>query len=89
MLKIIKKDGTLQAYDEQKIVNACKLSATRSMDDLDNADYEKICEVILDYIEDKYGDDAEIPVKVMHAIVERVLTELYPNTGKAYRDYRN
>lgn len=89
MLKIIKKDGTLQAYDEQKIVNACKLSAARSMDDLDNADYEKICEVILDYIEDKYGDDAEIPVKVMHAIVERVLTELYPNTGKAYRDYRN
>lgn len=30
-----------------------------------------------------------IPVEKMHSIVEKVLMDLYPNSGEAYRQYRN
>ena len=30
-LQIIKKDGTLEQYDEQKIINACNKAAKRAM----------------------------------------------------------
>ena len=31
ILKVIKKDGTLEEYDEQKIINACNKAARRAM----------------------------------------------------------
>ena len=31
MIRIIKKDGTLEDFDEQKIVNACDKAARRAM----------------------------------------------------------
>lgn len=89
MLRVIKKDGTLEQYDEQKIINACKKSAMRALDDLKETDYEKICKNVLKYITNKYSEDAEIPVSEMHSIVEKTLMELFPDSGEAYRQYRN
>lgn len=89
MIQIIKKDGTLEAFDKQKIINACKKAAMRALDDLSQGDYENICKGVLDYIDDKYEENPNIPVAEMHSIVEKVLTELYPNSGAAYRQYRN
>ena len=31
MLQVIKKDGTLEDYNEQKIINACDKAARRAM----------------------------------------------------------
>ena len=86
--KVIKKDGALEDYDVQKIINACSKSASRALDDLTNDDYLKICNRVEEIIiEENYGD--EIPVYDMHNIVEHALMELYPNTGRQYIEYRN
>ena len=43
------------------------------------------------YIKHKYNtdEDVDIPVSEVHSIVEKTLMELYPNSGEAYRQYRN
>lgn len=90
MVRIIKKDGTYEAYDEQKIVNACGKSAARALDELTDADYRHICDNVMQYIVNRYGDgDVDVPVAEIHSIVEQTLMECYPNSGMAYRQYRN
>ncbi len=89
MINIIKKDGALEQYNKVKIINACRKSAERALDDLSYNDYENICSHVWSYICDKYGNDSEIPVTEIHAIVEKTLMELYPKSGEAYRQYRN
>ena len=48
LLQIIKKDKTLEQYDEQKIINACNKAARRAMIDLSDADYQIICNAVWD-----------------------------------------
>ena len=91
---VIKKDGTLADYDEQKIINACELAAKRALVDLTNSDFSAICNRVLEIIEeenyyDEECDEVVIPVIDMHAIVERTLTELFPSVGEQYIQYRN
>ena len=93
-MKIIKKDGTLENYNEQKIINACSLAAKRALVDLTGSDYSQICGRVLEIIdeEDYYVDQFDeelIPVFDMHSIVEKVLIELYPTVGEQYIQYRN
>ena len=45
-MQIIKKDGTLEQYDEQKIINACNKAARRAMVELSDSDYQIICNAI-------------------------------------------
>ena len=93
-MKIIKKDGTLENYNEQKIINACSLAAKRALVHLSNKDYTQICDRVLEIIDeenyetDEYEEEL-IPVLDMHSIVERVLTELFPSVGEQYIQYRN
>ena len=91
MIWVIKKDGTLEAYNENKIVNACKKASMRALDDLDDSDYKRICDNVMFYITSEYGtnDNIQIPVSEMHSFVEKTLMELYPNSGETYRQYRN
>lgn len=91
MIWVIKKDGTLEAYNENKIVNACKKASMRALDDLDDSDYKRICDNVMFYITSEYGTDGDIqiPVSEMHSFVEKTLMELYPNSGETYRQYRN
>lgn len=93
-MKVIKKDGTLEEYNEQKIINACGLAAKRALHNLNAEDYTKICEHVFeaineeDYSDDDFGDEL-IPVEDMHSIVENVLMELFPQVGERYIQYRN
>lgn len=93
MIRIIKKDGTLEAYDENKIINACKKASLRALDDLSENDYKRICDNVMFYITSEYtpDDDGNIDVAVseMHSVVEKTLMDFYPNSGEAYRQYRN
>lgn len=93
-MKVIKKDGTLEKYNEQKIINACGLAAQRALITLKDDDYTKICERVFEIIneEDYYNDECGcelIPVEDMHSIVENVLMELFPSVGERYIQYRN
>ena len=91
MIVIIKKDGTLEEYNKDKIINACKKASMRALDNLNEDDYNRICDGVMLYIENEYdlNCDIEIPVEKMHSFVEKTLMELHPNSGAAYRQYRN
>lgn len=84
---IIKKDGTSEDYNEQKIINACNKAARRAMIELSEKDYSNICSAVWDKLVE--NDLEETEIYEMHNIVESVLEELYPLVGKMYKEYRN
>ena len=86
-LKVIKKDGTLEEYNEQKIINACNKAAKRAMIELSENDYQCICNAVWDKLVE--NDLEETEIYNMHNIVEAVLDELFPEVAKKYREYRN
>lgn len=88
-MKVIKKDGTVEEYQEQKIIDACNKAARRAMVELSNQDYEKILNDVWEEIEENYDDDTSIEIYDMHNIVEAVLEEDYPKVAKMYKEYRN
>lgn len=86
-MQIIKKDGTLEHYDEQKIINACNKAARRAMIELSDSDYQIICNAVWDKLVENDLEDTEI--YEMHNIVESVLEEFHPVVAKMYKEYRN
>lgn len=86
-MQIIKKDGTIEQYDEQKIINACNKAARRAMIKLSDEEYQVICNAVWDKLVENNLEDTEI--YEMHNIVESVLEEFYPLVAKMYKEYRN
>ena len=86
-MQVIKKDGTLETYNEQKIINACNKAANRAMISLSDKDYQIICNAVWDKLVENDLEDTEI--YEMHNIVESVLEEYYPLVAKMYKEYRN
>ena len=87
MLKVVKKDGTLEDYNVQKVVVAVKKSAYRALVDFTEEEINKIC-----YIVDKMASSQptdHLPIATMHNIVESALEQVKPEVAKSYRDYRN
>ena len=88
-MKVIKKDGTLEDYNEQKIIDACNKAARRAMIELSEADYSMILNDTWQRITENYDDDTDIEIYDMHNIVESVLEEDFPVVAKCYKEYRN
>ena len=86
-MKIKKKDGTIEEYNEQKIINAVNKAAERAMVLLSEKDYQKICNGVWEEIVQLNLEECEI--YQMHNIVETVLEGLFPEVAKRYREYRN
>lgn len=86
-MKVIKKDGTLEDYNEQKIVNAVHKSAARAMVGLTESQYEEIVKAVTDMVTERFSE--EVPVAEMHNMVEKALEDVEPKVAKSYRDYRN
>lgn len=86
-MQVIKKDGTLENYNEQKIIDACNKAAKRAMVTLTNSDYQVICDAVWQKLVENDLEDTEI--YEMHNIVEAVLEEHYPLVAKMYKEYRN
>ncbi|MGN1097553.1 MAG: ATP cone domain-containing protein, partial [Clostridia bacterium] len=87
MIKIIKKDGTKEDYNVQKVVTAVNKSAFRALVKFTDEDINKIC-VFVDSRVLQSGKD-EISIAEMHNIVESALDMVNPKVAKSYRDYRN
>lgn len=87
--QVIKKDGTIEAYNEQKIIDACNKAARRAMIELTEKDYNKILNDVWESIEENYPEDTDIEIYDMHNIVEAVLEEDFPKVAKMYKEYRN
>lgn len=87
ILIVKKKDGTIEKYNEQKIINACNKAARRAMVSFSNEDFQVICNAVWDKLIE--NDLEETEVYEMHNIVETVLEEHYPIVAKMYKEYRN
>ena len=70
-IKVIKKDGTKEEFNVQKVLAAVNKSANRAMINFSKAESKFICE----FVEEKAEDlgQAEIPIAQMHNIVEGAL----------------
>lgn len=86
-MKVIKKDGTIEPFDGQKIVNAVSKSAARAMIELDDTQYHEIVSKVMAIVTERFPE--RVHVADMHNIVEQVLDEVNPKIAKSYRDYRN
>lgn len=86
-MKVIKKDGTIEQFDGQKIVNAVSKSAARAMIELDDTQYHEIVSKVMVIVTERFPE--QVHVADMHNIVEQVLDEVNPKIAKSYRDYRN
>ncbi|MCD8024802.1 MAG: anaerobic ribonucleoside-triphosphate reductase [Candidatus Gastranaerophilales bacterium] len=84
---IIKKDGTKEEYNVQKVVNAVKKSAARMMITFTENEIKTICNLVNSKVISLNKD--EIQILDMHNIVESVLEEVNPNVALSYRNYRN
>ena len=84
---VIKKDGTREDYNFQKIVNAVKKSAGRVMISLSDEDFSDLAE----YVESELANlgSREISIAQMHDIVESALEDVSPKIARSYRNYRN
>lgn len=87
MIKVIKKDGTFEDYDFQKIVSAVNKSASRVMVKFSDNDYDKLQKVVLEAIQQAGGET--IDIKDIHNVVENALDKVNPRVAKSYREYRN
>ena len=91
MLRIVKKDNTLEDFDVQKVVNAVNKSAARVMYNFTSEELAFICKFVTDkaqMISEKENKE-EISIAQMHNIVESALEETNPAVAKSYKDYRN
>ena len=84
---VIKKDGSKEAFNVQKVINAVAKSAYRALTKFTPEDNEKICRFVINRVDEMNTN--EIPIPVMHNIVESALEEVKPIVAKSYRDYRN
>lgn len=84
---IIKKDGTKEPYNGQKIITAIGKSASRIMVKL-TSDENK---AILNHVENAIINrgENEVPIALMHNMVESALVSVNEEVAKSYRDYRN
>lgn len=88
-MQIIKKDGTLEDFNEQKIINAVQKSASRVMIELSPNEYSLICNRVWEQIDELDSEDEVMQIQEIHNIVESTLEEFNPLIAKSYRDYRN
>ncbi len=84
---VIKKDGSKEAFNVQKVVNAVGKSAYRALTKFTQEEECHICQYVVDKVNELEQD--EIPIPIMHNIVESALEQVKPVVAKSYRDYRN
>lgn len=84
-MTVIKKDGTQEAFNPEKIIIAIHKSAERVMIKLTSEDENFVVTKVLEFL----GDRPEVSVPELHNQVEAALDQLNPAIAKSYRDYRN
>lgn len=85
--KVIKKDGTKEEFNVQKVIVAVNKSAYRALIKFTDEELKFICQ----FVEEKVDSMGlhEVQIAQMHNIVESALEKVNPVVAKSYRDYRN
>ncbi len=86
-ITIIKKDGTREKYNIEKVVEAIKKSATRLLVEFSEREIKDICTFVNKSVLEMNKD--EVAIAQMHNIVEAALQALSPEVAESYRNYRN
>ena len=84
---VVKKDGSKELFNVQKVITAVGKSAYRALTKFSDEEKEHICEDVIGKVNEMGLD--EVPIPVMHNIVESALEDVKPIVAKSYRDYRN
>lgn len=94
-VQVIKKDGTVEKYNSEKIISAVGKSADRIMikfTDEENKEIVNYIERTIERRKEQFTDKegmVSIPITEMHKMVEAALDNVNPDVCKSYRDYRN
>lgn len=86
-ITIIKKDGTHEPYQADKIITAVGKSASRILVKFTHEETDAIVNHVENGIK-KLGLK-EVPIATMHSLVEAALRDLNEKVCKSYCDYRN
>ena len=89
-LKIRKKNGTLEPYSSDKILEAVGKSAARAREDGKLTEEEEITLIALiesDLV--KKIDEKFVTTKTLHLLIEKYLEKVAPDVGKAYTNYHS
>ena len=86
-VKVKKKDGSLERFNVQKVIDAVGKSAYRALTKFTEDEKKHICQYVVNKVDELETD--EIPIPIMHNIVESALEDVKPIVAKSYRDYRN
>lgn len=86
-MKIVKKDGSKETFNVDKVISAINKSAKRVLIKFTDEELEYVCQFVTNQAIALNKED--ITVSDMHNIVETVLDNINPKVAKSYRDYRN
>ena len=87
MIKVVKKDGTKEDFNVQKVIIAVNKSAYRALIKFTDEELDFICKFVEEAVKDMGIE--EIRIAQMHNVVEGALEKVNPAVAKSYRDYRN
>ena len=87
MIRVVKKDGSKEEFNVQKIVVAVNKSAYRALVKFTQEELDFICKFEEESVI-KLGIE-DIQIAQMHNVVEGALERVNPAVAKSYRDYRN
>ena len=87
MIRVVKKDGSKEEFNVQKIVVAVNKSAYRALVKFTQEELDFICKFVEESVI-KLGIE-DIQIAQMHNVVEGALERVNPAVAKSYRDYRN
>ena len=87
MIKVVKKDGSKEDFNVQKVVVAVNKSAYRALIKFTQEELDFICKFVEEEVQ-KMGIE-EIQIAQMHNVVEGALEKVNPTVAKSYKDYRN
>lgn len=86
-VRVVKKDGTEEEFNVQKVIVAVNKSAYRALIQFTEEEHEFICR----FVEEKVlsMNKPKVQIAEMHNVVEGALEAINPAVAKSYRDYRN
>lgn len=87
MIRVVKKDGTREDFNVQKVIVAVNKSAYRALVKFTQEELDFICDFVTKKVEEMQKD--EVHISEMHNVVEGALEQTNPLVAKSYRDYRN
>lgn len=86
-MRVVKKDGTKEDFNVQKVVVAVNKSAYRALVKFTQEELDFICDFVTKKVKSMHK--AEVHISEMHNVVEGALEQTNPLVAKSYRDYRN